>query len=139
MSRGTLDVKNTEKTNYRIAFTEKSLFSQEDIDGGKIHLREVIAFDVVNNFTSFGYVLAGSDSNIQSSTGSFTLAVGPSWGTYTGYILMNDGCYHHGTFIWSGTRDNYVFQPDNGKNNSGQSSTGFEGFCLTDDEFVGMC
>lgn len=139
IERGMLDVKNKEKEAYRIAVTEKLLFSNEDIKNGKIHLREVIAYDEATKVTSFGYILDTADTTVQSSSGNFKLAPGTGWGIYTGYLLMNDGCYHHGTFTWSGTPDNYLFIADNGTNNSGQSSTGFEDICLSDSEFESMC
>lgn len=61
------------------------------------------------------------------------------WGAYGGYQLGNDGCYHHGTFFWSGDITNTVFVSDNGCNNSGECSTGFEDFCMDDEEFSGLC
>lgn len=140
-ARGTIDVKNSDKTDFRVAFTERSLLSKEDIDGGQIHLREIVAYDEDSKITSFGYILVGSNPDLQSSSGNFTyaLGLGNPWGSYTGYMLMNDGCYHHGTFYWSNSPDNYIFVPDKGKNNSGEMSTGFEDFCLSDSDFEAMC
>lgn len=61
------------------------------------------------------------------------------WGVYTGYELDVNGCWRHGTFVWSGTPQNHVFVPDNGCNNSNSCSVGFEDFCMSDEEFSGFC
>jgi hypothetical protein len=61
------------------------------------------------------------------------------WGMYGGYMLDASGCYRHGTFMWSGSPSNYVFIADNGCNNSGACSTGFEDFCMDDEEFSALC
>ncbi|MDI9312197.1 MAG: hypothetical protein QM535_18425 [Limnohabitans sp.] len=63
----------------------------------------------------------------------------PDWGSYGGYLLFNDGCFHHGTFIWSGSPSNYVFVPDNGCNNDNSCSVGFEDFCMGEEEFSTFC
>lgn len=53
---------------------------------------------------------------------------GNDWGIYTGYMLYNDGWYHHGTFYWSGDPSNYEFVPDPPYYNEGAGSIGFEDF-----------
>jgi hypothetical protein len=59
------------------------------------------------------------------------------WGYYTGYLLGNDGCYHHGTFYWSGSPQNYMFEPD--QNPASDDYWGNEDICMTDGEWEYLC
>jgi hypothetical protein len=128
-----IDITDTEKTEFRIAMSEEKLFTNLDVENG-LHLQEVIAYEEENNFTSFGYILNESgEIVVESATGAFRYS--PGWGTYTGYLLGNDGCFHHGTFFWSGTMSNYIFVEDPYP----PMNTTYSSICLTDDEFGAMC
>lgn len=74
-----------------------------------------------------------------SNVSNEKIATNHDWGSYGGYQLGNDGCYHHGTFYWSGNMMNAIFVSDNGCNNSGECSVGFEDYCMDDNEFSGLC
>jgi hypothetical protein len=90
-------------------------------------LKEVVATSKETGFKSFGYMLvkkAGAPSTEQAN---------PDWGTYTGYMLYSDGCYYHGTFIWSGDPSNYVFTADPNPNTD--NYIGNEPKCMGDDDF----
>ena len=54
------------------------------------------------------------------------------WGTYTGWVLSTNCCYYQGTFVWSGTPDNYIFTAD--PNPYGDNYIGNEPRCMTPDQ-----
>lgn len=49
-----------------------------------------------------------------------------NWGTYTGWLMDINCCFHHGTFFWTGSPDNYVFDPDTPNTDD---IIGFDTFC----------
>lgn len=91
------------------------------------HLKEIIATDEKSGFRSFGYILLPLQE-----PGTAGL-MPPNWGMYTGWMLFNDGCWHHGTFVWSGDPSNYVFSAD--PNPYIDNYVGNEPRCMSDDEF----
>jgi hypothetical protein len=93
-------------------------------------LKQIIATDKNTGLKSFGYILVQSDNMV---TQPETEIAYPSWGTYTGWMLCNDGCWHHGTFAWTGSTNNYVFLED--QHPYSDNYVGNEPRCMSDDQF----
>lgn len=89
-------------------------------------LKEVIATNKETGFRSFGYIVVKKD-------GTPSTEMADPYGTYTGWMLFSDGCYYHGTFIWSGDPSNYVFVGDSSPNTD--NYIGNEPRCMSDDDF----
>lgn len=131
-----LNIDDREKMDWRISIAEKYLLS--DQEQGNFKLQEIIAIDESSDLLSFGYIQADEAEDISSSDGAFRRPE-PRVLIFDGYMLCNDGCFHHGTFYITQSTGFTVFLPDNGTNNNGSGSTGFEDFCLDDEVFVGLC
>ena len=134
--RDALNVKEQEKVLLRIKTAENNLLIESDRP--IFPLQEIIAYDKEGDTWSFGYIQAKEEDGVRSSNGAFGRTL-PGMTIYAGYMLFNDGCFHHGTFYVSPTTGYTVFWPDNGYNNNGSGSTGFEDFCLDDETLSGLC
>lgn len=118
---------NTSNPN-RMAIAEKILLASPTPSG--YYLKEVVATNKETGLKSLGYiVLKREDSKDQTRGGMVAL----DWGTYTGWMLYNNGCWYHGTFWWSGDPGNYVFSPD--MNPYADNYIGNEPRCMSDAEF----
>ena len=112
----------------RLAIAEKILLSDKS---SEYYLKEVVTTIKETGVKSLGYfVIPKSDDQMVR----ITL---PDWGTFTGWVLYNDGCWYHGTFYWSGTVDNNVFMADS--NPYIDNYIGNEPRCMSDDEFDIYC
>lgn len=135
--RTSLDPK---KSEYRKLIAEKYLLTLEDMNRG-MHLHEIISVIGENKDEGFyGFVMLNeTETEIESTNGAFKSAPYPI-GNYTGYLLFNDGCFHHGTFYYSPSAGGYFFMEDPIFDSSQGHSPGFPHLiCLSDEEFEGMC
>ena len=123
---------NTSNPN-RLLKAEKILLANSIYAG--YYLQEVIATNQKTGLKSFGYIMLKKESS--NSQFRVESEVAPGWGTFTGFLLYNDGCFYHGTFYWSGDESNHIFIPDN--NPYGDNYVGNEPICMSDDEFESFC
>ena len=101
----------------------------------EFYLESIIAKDKKTGFRTFGYAVIRKDQKIARSIDPVSL--GSGFGIYTGWILKNSGCWVHGTFIWSGSIDNFVFTED--PNPYGDNYIGNEPRCMSQKEFDTWC
>jgi len=89
-------------------------------------LKESIATDKASGLKSFVYIEVNSDNIAARGTAGIT----------KGWMLYNDGCFHHGTLFTADNGDS-LFVADG--NPYGDNVVGNEPKCMTYDEFEAFC